>query len=146
MLNTGMLLAARGVIGFGLALNITAAPLLIMELAYPSQGAPMVSIYNSLWGLGVPVGVWTTHGTFRLGDDWAWRIPSLLQALLSVVQLLLCFLVEESPRWLISKERNEEAEKMIAMYPANGNGSDPVVVLEMEEINRLCRSLHSLKL
>ena len=41
---TGMFIAARGINGFGLALNITAATLLIMELAYPSQRAPMVSI------------------------------------------------------------------------------------------------------
>ena len=41
--NTGMFIAARGILGFGLALNITAAPVLIMELAYPTQRAPMVS-------------------------------------------------------------------------------------------------------
>lgn len=137
--NTGMFIAARGSIGFGLALNITAAPLLIMELAHPSQRAPMVSIYNSLWGLGALVAAWTTYGTFRLGNDWAWRIPSLLQALSSMVQLLLCFLVEESPRWLISKERDEEAERMIIKYHANGYTSDPVVVLEMEEIRTALR-------
>lgn len=137
--NTGMFIAARGIIGFGLALNITAAPLLIMELAYPSQRAPMVSIYNSLWGLGALVAAWTTYGTFRLGDDWAWRIPSLLQALSSVIQLLLCFLVEESPRWLISKERDEEAERMIVKYHANDDASDPVVVLEMAEIRTALR-------
>lgn len=33
----GMFIAARGIIGFGLAFNITAAPLLIMELAFPTQ-------------------------------------------------------------------------------------------------------------
>jgi len=35
--NTGMFIAARGIIGFGLAFNITAAPILIMELAFPTQ-------------------------------------------------------------------------------------------------------------
>lgn len=32
-----MFIAARGILGIGLAFNITAAPLLIMELAFPSQ-------------------------------------------------------------------------------------------------------------
>ncbi|KAL2289927.1 hypothetical protein FJTKL_01206 [Diaporthe vaccinii] len=132
--DTGMFIAARGIIGFGLALNITAAPLLIMELAYPSQRAPMVSIYNSLWRLGALVAAWITYGTFGLGDDWAWRTPSLLQALSSAIQLLLCFLIEEPLRWLIFKERDEEAERMIVKYHAKGNRSDPVVILEMEEI------------
>jgi fucose permease len=137
--NTGMFIAARGILGFGLALNITAAPLLVMELAFPTQRAPLVSIYNTLWGLGALVAAWITYGTFRVGNDWAWRIPSILQALSSVLQMGLCFLIEESPRWLISKERDAEAEKLIVKYHANGNPSDPLIALEMEEIRTAIR-------
>ena len=36
--NVGMFVAARGIMGLGLALNTTAAPLLLLELAY-LQGA-----------------------------------------------------------------------------------------------------------
>lgn len=137
-----MFIAARGILGFGLALNITAAPLLVMELAYPSQRAPLVSIYNSLWGSGALVAAWTTYGTFRLGNDWAWRIPSILQALSSVLQLLLCFFIEESPRWLLAQERDEQARKLIVKYHANGDESDPIVPLEMEEIRTALRLEH----
>lgn len=137
--NTGMFIAARGILGFGLALNITAAPLLVMELAYPTQRAPMVSIYNSLWSFGSLVAAWATYGTFRLGDDWAWRIPSLLQALSSVLQLLLCFFIEESPRWLLAKEKDDEAKRLIVKYHANGDEFDPIVPLELEEIRTALR-------
>ncbi|KAF3014777.1 hypothetical protein E8E14_010857 [Neopestalotiopsis sp. 37M] len=137
--STGMFIAGRGIIGLGLVLNITAAPLLIMELAYPSQRAPLVSIYNSLWGLGALVAAWTTYGTFRIESNWAWRIPSILQALSSVLQLGLCFFVEESPRWLISKERDAEAERLVTKYHANGDASDPMIPLEMEEIRTALR-------
>lgn len=137
--NTGMFIAARGILGFGLALNITAAPLLVMELAYPSQRAPMVSIYNSLWSFGSLVAAWATYGTFRLGDDWAWRIPSLLQALSSVLQLLLCLFIEESPRWLLAREKDDEAKRLIVKYHANGDEFDPIVPLEMEEIRTALR-------
>ncbi|KAI8208456.1 Lactose permease [Colletotrichum sp. SAR 10_76] len=137
--NVGMFIAARGVLGFGLALNITAAPLMIMELAYPSQRAPLVSIYNSLWGLGALSAAWITFGTFRIGNTWAWRIPSILQGVSSIVQLGLCFFIEESPRWLISKERDAEAEALIVKYHANGDSTDLVVPLEMEEIRTALR-------
>jgi MFS family permease len=63
-----MFIAARGIIGFGLGFNITAAPILIMELAFPTQKAPMVSIYNSLWSLGAIVAAWTTYGTIGRGE------------------------------------------------------------------------------
>jgi MFS family permease len=93
-----------------------------------------VAIYNSLWNLGALVAAWITYGTFRIESTWAWRIPSLLQGVSSVIQLGLCFLIEESPRWLLSKERDEEARKLICKYHANGDDSDPLVTLEMEEI------------
>ncbi|KAI1331458.1 general substrate transporter [Xylariaceae sp. FL0255] len=132
--HSGMFIAARGVLGFGLAFNITAAPLLIMELAYPTQRAPMVSIYNALWNLGALAAAWTTYGTFRINDDWAWRIPSLLQSLSSFLQVFLCWFIEESPRWYISKGRDAEAERLIVKYHANGDVGNPIVALEMAEI------------
>ncbi|RAO69021.1 uncharacterized protein BHQ10_005033 [Talaromyces amestolkiae] len=137
--NVGMFIAARGIIGMGLVLNITAAPLLLLELAYPGQQGPQVAIYNSLWNLGALVAAWVTYGTFRIESTWAWRIPSVLQGLSSVIQIGLCFFVEESPRWLISKERDEEARQLICRYHANGDDSDPLVTLEMEEIRTALR-------
>jgi MFS family permease len=109
----GMFIAARGIIGFGLGFNITAAPILIMELAFPIQKAPMVSIYNSLWSLGAIVAAWTTYGTFRIMSTWAWRIPSILQALSSFVQILCFWWIVESPRWLVSQDRCDEAQAII---------------------------------
>ncbi|KAG5748788.1 hypothetical protein H9Q70_008538 [Fusarium xylarioides] len=137
--NTGMFIAARGILGFGLALNITAAPVLIMELAYPTQRAPMVSIYNTLWGLGALSAAWITYGTFRINSDWAWRISSILQALSSFLQLGLCFLIDESPRWLVAQEREPEAEKLLIKYHANGDSNNPAVAVEMEEIRTAIR-------
>ncbi|KAK7417636.1 hypothetical protein QQX98_004457 [Neonectria punicea] len=132
--NTGMFISARGILGLGLALNITAAPLLLLELAYPRQQGPMVGLYNSLWSLGALSAAWITFGTFRIGSEWSWRIPSLLQGLSSVVQILLCWLIEESPRWLLSRGRDEEARKLITKYYANGDNADLLVTIEMEEI------------
>ncbi|KAK9415527.1 putative General substrate transporter [Seiridium unicorne] len=109
-----------------------------MELAYSTQRAPLVSIYNSLWGLGALMAAWTTYGTFRIENDWAWRIPSILQTPSGILQLCLYFLIEES-RWLISKERDVEAEKLVAKYHANSNAMDPMVPLEMEEIHTALR-------
>ncbi|KAH8665140.1 putative sugar transporter [Tricladium varicosporioides] len=134
--NTGMFIAARGIIGLGLAFNITAAPLLLLELAYPTQRAPQVSIYNALWNSGAIVAAWTTYGTFRITNDWAWRIPSIIQGLASIIQIGSCWFLVESPRWLMSKGRDEKARKVITKYHANNNPDDPLVNLELEEIRR----------
>ncbi|KAI0556003.1 general substrate transporter [Xylaria curta] len=123
---SAMFIAARGLLGFGLSLNITAAPLLIIELAYPSHAAPLVSIYNSLWGLGSLSAAWITYGSFHIGNDGAWRIPSLLQGTSNAIQLGLCFVIDESPRWLVSVDGTEEARDLLVKYHANGNPNDPL--------------------
>ncbi|KAK0203424.1 hexose transporter [Desarmillaria ectypa] len=78
----------------------------------------------------------TTFGTFKIKNTWAWRIPSALQALPCVFQVALIWFVPESPRWLVSKGREEEALKVLAYYHANGNAyvEDPLVKYEFEEI------------
>jgi MFS family permease len=85
--NIGMFIAARGIIGFGLGFACAAAPLLITELAFPTHRGPLTSLYNSSWYLGSIVAAWATYGTFRINNDWSWRIPSLLQGLPSILQV-----------------------------------------------------------
>uniref|UniRef100_A0A8H7Y6V0 Major facilitator superfamily (MFS) profile domain-containing protein n=1 Tax=Psilocybe cubensis TaxID=181762 RepID=A0A8H7Y6V0_PSICU len=130
----GMFIGARFLIGFGLTFAAAAAPLLVTEIAYPTQRAQATSMYNTLWYLGSIIAAWTTFGTFRINNNWAWRIPSALQGLPSVLQIFLIWLVPESPRFLVSKGREAEALKTLAYYHANSNQNDPLVQYEFEEI------------
>jgi hypothetical protein len=78
---------------------------------------------------------WVCYATeLRLTNSWAWRTPSVIQALPSVLQVLLVFFAPESPRFLISKGRDAEALKTLAYYHADGNQDDPLVRYEFEEI------------
>jgi len=130
----GQFIGARFLIGFGLTFAATAAPLLVTEIAYPTQRAQATSMYNTLWYLGSIIAAWTTYGTFRIPNNWAWRIPSALQGLPSVLQFFLIWLVPESPRFLINKGKEEQALKTLAYYHASGNQNDPLVQYEFEEI------------
>jgi len=64
---------------------------------------------------------WTTFGTFQIESTWSWRIPSALQALSSIVQVFLIYFCPESPRWLYSKGKDDEALQTLAYYHADGN-------------------------
>ncbi|KAG8904531.1 hypothetical protein FRB99_001614 [Tulasnella sp. 403] len=126
---------SRGMIGLGLGFATNAAPLLITELAYPTQRGPITASYNSSWYLGSIVAAWTTFGTFRMGDTtWSWRIPSLLQALPSILQVILVWFIPESPRFLVSKGRDREAKEVLGKYHGNGNIDHPLVHYEYNEI------------
>jgi uncharacterized protein YndB with AHSA1/START domain len=64
----------------------------------------------------------------------SWRIPSIFQALPSVLQAAGIFFLPESPRWLVSKGREDAALDVLARYNANGDREDEVVQFEYREI------------
>jgi sugar porter (SP) family MFS transporter len=132
--SVGMFIGARFLIGFGLTFAANAAPMLVTELSYPKYRAPLTSVYNSLWYSGAIVAAWATFGTFKINNTWAWRVPSLLQAIPSVFQVIFVLFAPESPRFLISKGKEAEALRTLAYYHADGNEEDPLVQYEFQEI------------
>ncbi|MCJ1310643.1 hypothetical protein MMC25_004308 [Agyrium rufum] len=132
--NFKMFIAARFFVGFGCSLAQNSSPLLLTEICHPQHRARVTAVYNCLWNVGSIIAVWTTFGTFRIHNQWSWRIPSILQAIPSLIQFTFLFLVPESPRWLISKDRHAEALTVLAKYHANGNEQDETVQFEFREI------------
>jgi sugar porter (SP) family MFS transporter len=132
--SVGMFIGARFLIGFGLTFAANAAPMLVSEISYPPYRAPLTATYNSLWYSGAIVAAWTTFGTFKINTTFSWRIPSILQGLPAVLQVLLIWFVPESPRYLISKGKDEKAIDILAYYHADGNRNDPLVRYEFNEI------------
>ncbi|KAL2060666.1 hypothetical protein VTL71DRAFT_9307 [Oculimacula yallundae] len=132
--NIAMFIAARFLIGFGVAIAHGAAPLLIAELVHPQHRAIFTTIYNSTWYLGSIVAAWLTFGTKNIPNAWAWRAPSLVQAAPSIIQLIAIWLVPESPRYLIARGHNEKALNVLAKAHAHGNIDDELVQIEYLEI------------
>jgi sugar porter (SP) family MFS transporter len=132
--NYAMFVVGRILIGFGNTIQATACPILISELAYPSQRAQIVGFMNSTGSLGSLLAAWITYGTAFLAGSWSWRFPSALQALSSIFQLSLCFFVPESPRWLVHNGRREEALRILTNYHAEGQEDSELLKFEMAEI------------
>jgi MFS family permease len=133
-INIGMFTAARFLIGFGSGFSGLGSPLLITEVAHPAERGALTALYNTQYYFGAFLGGWITFGTLYINSNWSWRLPSLLQAAPSFVQLCLVFLLPESPRFLITKGKNEKALNILAKYHANGDRDDPLVRFEYAEM------------
>ena len=132
--NYGMFVAGRFVVGAGLCTVATAAPPLLTECAYPTHRGVITSAYMVSWPLGSLMAAWITYGAFRLDSSWSWRLPSLLQCMVSVIQMALVWFAPESPRWLIYNGRTEEARAFFVKYHGHGDPDSPLVRFEMAEV------------
>ncbi|PBP16231.1 hypothetical protein BUE80_DR013054 [Diplocarpon rosae] len=83
---------------------------------------------------GAVFAAWCTYGSFDVETSWAWRMPSLLQALFPFLQFLCFFFVPESPRWLVANNRHAEARQILVTHHAGGDDASPLVNFQMAEI------------
>ncbi|CAN0540366.1 unnamed protein product, partial [Scytosiphon promiscuus] len=131
------LILVRIVGGIGVGVTSVVAPIYISELSLPQNRGRMVSLYQLSITLGIllaflvdwlvltnagnaagvisnePSGCWQW-----LFVDEIWRGMFGTEIPIALLFLILLFLVPETPRWIISKQRYNEAEKI--MVKING--------------------------
>lgn len=132
--NTDMFLASRWVLGFGIPFAIVNAASLIGELSYEKERATMTSLFNSSWHIGAIVAAGVTYGTFQMSSTWAWRLPSIFQLVPSLCQIITIPFCPESPRYLISIDRSDEAYAILRKYHSEGDNGEEFVRLEFAQI------------
>lgn len=125
--------------GMGISCAVSGASQLVAELTYPRERAVITGLFNVSWFAGAILAAGITLGTHSIPNDWAWRIPSILQAAPSLLQLTFIWFVPESPRYLLSRDRDEEAFEILVKYHAEGDRSDPFVNAEFVEIQAQIR-------
>ncbi|KAI1827593.1 guanine deaminase [Xylaria intraflava] len=133
-INVGQYIVARIILGFGIPTCIVSASSLIGELSYPTERPVLTSLFNVSYFVGQLLAAGITFGTNNISNNYAWRIPSWLQLLPSLIQMTFIFLVPESPRWLITKERHDEAFDILAKYHGEGNRESEFVKAEFAQL------------
>jgi hypothetical protein len=93
-------------------------------------------MYLGAFYIGSTCSAWICYGMIGWDHSWSWRLPTLLQAMGSVIigTYIACGLMAESPRWLVSVGKDEEALRTLAKMHANGDEQDELVQVEFNEI------------
>ncbi|BFZ62129.1 hypothetical protein YB2330_003208 [Saitoella coloradoensis] len=137
--NIAMFVVSRVILGMGIPFAISGASQLIVELAYPKERAVLTGLFNESWYVGAIIAAGVTLGTYNIPNNWSWRLPSVLQGAPSILQLIFIWWLPESPRWLVSKGRSEEAFEILVKYHAEGDRSSAFVAAEFAEIQETIR-------
>ena len=75
----------------------------------------MVGITQEMIGLGYIVSTWIGYGSSHVAvtNSFSWRFPLAFQTVPCVIIVLALLLFPESPRYLLSKGKEEEALQVV---------------------------------
>lgn len=90
------------------------APLYISEISPPEIRGSLLVLEEFSIVSGIVIAFWITYGTRSIAGEWAWRLPFLLQMIPGVVLGVGILFLPFSPRWLVSKGRDQEALTSLA--------------------------------
>ncbi len=100
--------------GLGVGASTIAAPAFVSEIAPADQRGKLVSLYQFNIVLGILIAFLPNYLLRNTGaEPWRWMVG--IEALPAFLYLIFVFLIPRSPRWLVSRGRFAEAEKVLAI-------------------------------
>lgn len=119
--NIYILLLARLLDGFGIGLAVTLVPVYISETAPPEIRGLLNTLPQFTGSAGMFLSYCMVFG-MSLMESPSWRLMLGVLSIPSMIYFVLAvFFLPESPRWLVSKGRMEEAKKVLQKIRGRDN-------------------------
>jgi sugar porter (SP) family MFS transporter len=126
--------AFRFIGGLGVGASTIAAPAYISEIAPAKDRGRLVAFYQFNIVLGILMAFLSNYLLKDLGEN-SWRWMMGVQAIPSVIYVLLIISIPESPRWLLSKFKNEEARKILQIMGQEADYENMKMEIEIDTNN-----------
>ncbi|KAK7451187.1 high affinity glucose transporter [Stygiomarasmius scandens] len=134
--NRGMLVAGRVISGISVGISSTVVPIYQSEITAPAIRGRMVSLQQWSITWGILIQYFIQFGCSYIDGKASFRIPWGLQMIPAIILFLGMFFFPESPRWLLDRERDDDALEILADLHGNGDRNNELVRLEFEEIKQ----------
>jgi sugar porter (SP) family MFS transporter len=120
--------------GLGVGASTIAAPAYISEIAPAKDRGKLVAFYQFNIVLGILLAFLSNYLLSDFGEN-SWRWMMGVQAIPSVIYTLFVFSIPESPRWLFSKSRNVEAQKVLKLMGQEAEYEEMMVEINIDNKN-----------
>ena len=115
----GQFLVGRVVMGIGNGIDTSTIPTYQAECSKTSNRGLLICIEGGVIAFGTLIAYWIDYGASYGSADLSWRFPIAFQIVFALFIALTMIGLPESPRWLMTRGREEEAEKVIAAIRGN---------------------------
>ncbi|RVT74347.1 sugar porter family MFS transporter [Flavobacterium sufflavum] len=106
--------AFRFIGGLGVGASTIAAPAYISEIAPAKDRGKLVAFYQFNIVLGILIAFLSNYLLRDLGEN-SWRWMMGVQAIPAFIYSVFIFSIPESPRWLLSRNKDNEAKKVLQL-------------------------------
>lgn len=126
--------AFRFIGGLGVGASTIAAPAYISEIAPAKDRGRLVAFYQFNIVLGILMAFLSNYLLNDVGEN-SWRWMMGVQAIPSIIYVLLIISIPKSPRWLLSKFKNEEARKVLQIMGQEADYENMKKEIEIDNNN-----------
>ncbi|KAI1099841.1 general substrate transporter [Jackrogersella minutella] len=112
--STAQFIIGRCITGIGNGINTSTVPTYQAECSQSHNRGKLICIEGGNVAIGTLIAYWIDYGCTYGPHAFVWRFPIAFQCVFAIVVLGLMTQLPESPRWLLSKDRNEEASTVLA--------------------------------
>lgn len=120
--------------GLGVGVSTIAAPAYISEIAPAKDRGKLVGLYQFNIVFGILVAFLSNYLLNGIGEN-SWRWMMGIEALPAIIYTLLALSIPKSPRWLITKSRNDEALNVLKLINPDHNPAKLMIGINDEKEN-----------
>ena len=126
---SALLIVSRVVIGFGIGVASAVAPVYISEVAPAGMRGRLVTFFQLAVTIGILVAYLVGLAFSNVDEGWRWMLG--LGAVPAAFLFFGVLRLPSSPRWLIMKNRHDEAAEALRLVRTGGSEA---IELELQEI------------
>ncbi|KAJ5552809.1 hypothetical protein N7494_002187 [Penicillium frequentans] len=133
--NMTMLIIGRFIAGAAVGMLTSVVPMYAGEMAESSTRGMMSGLLQWMLSWGYLVAQWLGYGLSFTDTSVQWRFPLAFQCIPGLILATGVWFLNESPRWLMEKDRHDEA--LATLQRLHGDGTpekEQYIELEFQEI------------